>query len=81
MRWCWQRCAQNFRINSIVLDHDHQPQFEDDHLQGYNDLSSQKFTDVSVKPVTSICKVETLEMEETYALCSRMEVMVVSVSL
>jgi len=50
-------------------------------LQGCTDVSSQKFTDVSEKPVTSICEVEALEMDETYALCFRMEVMAVSVSL
>lgn len=71
--------CQNFWTNSIVTDQEHQPQFEDDNSQGCNDVSSQKFTDVSEKPVTSTCKVDALEMDETYALCIRMEVMVVFV--
>jgi hypothetical protein len=80
MRWYWLYCALNFETNSIVPDQEHQPQYEDDYSQGCNDVF-QKFTDVSEKPVTSICKVEALKMDETYALCIRIEVMVVSVSL
>jgi len=81
MRWCWLCCALNFETNSIVPDQEHQRQYEDDHSQGCNDVLFQKFTDVSEKPVTSICKVEALKMDEAYALCIRMEVMVVSVFL
>lgn len=64
-------CPKLFN-NSIVPDQEHQPQYEVDLSQGWNDMSSQKFTDVSEKPVTYICKVEALEMDETYALCIRM---------
>ena len=72
MRLCWQRCAQKTRSNSIVPGQDHQLNLKTFFRR---DVMTCFFEEIYGRFV------EAFETDETYALCIRMEVMVVSVSL